>query len=109
MTWISPYNDGRIIAGQGTIGVEVLSEPSYRDRHNKITWIVPTSGGGLVSRLCNALKSHGPTLGQINIVGVQSETPAFMDSIFYRGTQENVADLPTIADAISLAWFWTTK
>ena len=101
MTWISPYNDGRIIAGQGTFGVKVLNDPSYRDRHNKITWIVPTSGGGLVSSLCIALKSHEPTLGQINIVGVQSEMSAFMDSIFHRGTQENVADLPSIADGLS--------
>jgi len=101
MTWISPYNDGQVIAGQGTIGLEVMEDPTFIDRHKQTTWIVPTSGGGLISGLCIALKSPKRPPGRVRLVGVQSEASAFMYSIFRHGTQENVADLPTIADGLS--------
>ena len=101
MTWISPYNDGQVIAGQGTIGLEVMEDPTFIDRHKQTTWIVPTSGGGLISGLCIALKSPKHPPERIRLVGVQSEASALMCSIFRQGTQENVADLPTIADGLS--------
>jgi len=108
MIWISPYNDGQVIAGQGTIGLEVMDDPNFFDRHNQTTWIVPTSGGGLISGLCIALKSPERHSGQIRMVGVQSESSAFMYSIFHQETQENVADLPTIADGLSGAVEWNS-
>ncbi|MFN2302316.1 MAG: pyridoxal-phosphate dependent enzyme, partial [Anaerolineales bacterium] len=45
-TWISPYNDGQVIAGQGTIAIEIITQkPSLLEA----TWVVPVGGGGLIS------------------------------------------------------------
>ena len=50
-TWVSPYNDGHIIAGQGTVGMEVIEQlaitPDFQVDGS--VWIVPASGGGLIS------------------------------------------------------------
>lgn len=93
-TWVSPYNDGQIIAGQGTIGVEVLRELSEETD----VWLVPVGGGGLLSGIGSSLQkqAHRP-----HLIGVQAETSAFMHSLFYRGTQDDVPDLPTLADGLA--------
>ena len=52
-TWVSPYNDGQVIAGQGTLGLEISSElPPLPDT----TWVVPVGGGGLISGIGCAIK-----------------------------------------------------
>jgi len=65
LTYISPYNDEGIIAGQGTIGLEILEELQRVD-----TIIVPVGGGGLISGIAIAVKSLNPS---VQIIGVQSE------------------------------------
>lgn len=65
LTYISPYNDEGIIAGQGTIGLEILEELQRVD-----TIIVPVGGGGLISGIAIAVKSLKPS---VQIIGVQSE------------------------------------
>src|SRR5699024_6073438 len=60
-----PYNDVDVIAGQGSIGLEILDQMWDVD-----TVIVPVGGGGLISGIATALKSFNPN---IHIVGVQSE------------------------------------
>ncbi len=94
-TWISAYNDGQVIAGQGTVGLEMLEELPQVDN---MTIVVPVGGGGLISGIGAAIaeKKHRPRL-----VGVNTEASAFMHSLFHLGHQDGVVDLPTLADGLS--------
>lgn len=95
MTWISPYNDGQIIAGQGTLALELLEQLPAQTNS---TWVVPAGGGGLVSGIGAALEQshHRPRL-----VAVQSEASAFLHSLYHTGTQEQIIELPSLADGLS--------
>jgi threonine dehydratase len=94
-TWVSPYNDGLIIAGQGTIGLEVLEE---LPKASSVTWIVPAGGGGLVSGIGCALQRLKP---QPKLVAVQSEASPFLSEIYHHGTQQGVVELPSLADGLA--------
>jgi len=60
---VHPYDDPRVMAGQGTIGLEVLEQNSELD-----TLVVPVGGGGLISGVATAIKSNRPDM---KIIGVQ--------------------------------------
>ena len=92
--WISPYNDGHVIAGQGTIVSEILEDAPETA---EMTWIVPLSGGGLLSGIGAVLAEQAQNT---RVIGVQVEASAFMHGIVYRGSQADVEDLPTIADGL---------
>lgn len=94
-TWISPYNDGLVIAGQGTIALESLKELT---NPSSITWIIPTGGGGLISGIGCALQSVNP---QPKLIAVQSEASPFLYEIFHHGTQEGIKELPSLADGLA--------
>lgn len=93
-TWISPYNDGQVIAGQGTIGLEVAREL----QEDVSAWLVPVSGGGLLAGIGSSFQkqAHRPRL-----IGVQAEVAPFMHSLFYRDTQDGIPDLPSLADGLT--------
>jgi threonine dehydratase len=94
--FVSPYNDGQVIAGQGTIGLEILRK--LKDPVAAANWIVPAGGGGLIS----AIGTLFTRLGQRpRLVGVQAAASPFTNSLFHRHTQEGVQDLPTLADGLS--------
>jgi threonine dehydratase len=93
--WISPYNDGLIIAGQGTIALEVLKEFTSP---NPATWIVPAGGGGLISGVGCALRTVKP-LPQL--IAVQSEASAFLHNIYHHGTQAGIEEFPSLADGLA--------
>jgi threonine dehydratase len=93
--YISPYNDGQVIAGQGTIGLEILQEV---DHGQKETWVIPVGGGGLISGIGAVLQRQKE---RPRLVGVQPEASAFTYALFHKGDQNNVADLPTLADGLS--------
>jgi threonine dehydratase len=94
-TWISPYNDGQIIAGQGTIGLELLRElPDV-----KTTWLVPVSGGGLLAGIGASIASR-QTL-RPRLIGAQAEVAPFMYSLYYRDSQDGIPDLPSLADGLT--------
>ena len=99
-TWISPYNDGIIIAGQGTIALEVIDQLNDRSAISleDMFWLVPTSGGGLLAGIAAAIDSIAP---KSTVIGVQSDTSPFMHAIFHQGTQDNIIELPTIADGLA--------
>lgn len=65
LTVVDPFNDKYIMAGQGTIGLEILDKIWDVD-----TVIVPVGGGGMISGIATALKSFNPS---IHVIGVQSE------------------------------------
>jgi threonine dehydratase len=97
-TWVSAYNDGQVIAGQGTLGLEILSNLSDE---TSLTWIVPVGGGGLLSGIAAGVKlSDGP--GAVHrLYGVQSEASPFMHGLYYRGTQDDVIERSSIADGLA--------
>jgi threonine dehydratase len=70
---VPPYNDEKIIAGQGTVGLEILE-----DLPNVETVLVPVGGGGLISGISAAIKLSNPKLGQprVKVIGVEPELAA---------------------------------
>ena len=93
--FVSPYNDGQVIAGQGTIGLEVLHDLAADKPAN---WIVPAGGGGLISAI-GTLFSHVNDCPKL--IGVQAEASPLTYNLYHRHTQEGVQDLPTLADGLS--------
>ncbi len=96
-TWISPYNDGQVIAGQGTLVLETLADKPELD---SATWLVPVGGGGLISGVGAALKEK-PLPGKCRLIGVQSEASPFMHGLYHLGSQEHVVELPSLADGLA--------
>lgn len=75
--YISPYNDEDIIAGQGTIGLELMESDVNFDMV-----FVPVGGGGLISGISSYIKSANPN---IKIIGVQPENDAEMSASIKAG------------------------
>lgn len=92
--FISPFNDDYIIAGQGTVGLEILEE--INDISNVI---VPIGGGGLISGLSIAMKTINPN---IKIIGVQAEGSPALYKSYKEGKLVNVPYSQTIADGINI-------
>ncbi|MFH1184944.1 MAG: pyridoxal-phosphate dependent enzyme [Chloroflexota bacterium] len=100
-TFISPYNDGQIIAGQGTIALEVVQQLADGFRASPAgiaAWVFPTGGGGLISGCGAVLAGRG---SGANVYGVQPAASGFTHSLFHRHTQQGVRDDPTLADGLS--------
>lgn len=92
LTMIHPFDDPEIIAGQGTIGLEVLQELPTVD-----TVLVPLSGGGLISGIGLALKSADPA---IRVVGVSMERAPVMYHSLRAGKPVQMPEEPTLADSL---------
>ncbi len=100
--WISPYNDGHVIAGQGTLAAEILED---LPESASMTWFVPLSGGGLFSGIGAVLNTQAQntlksSARRAHLIGVQVEAAAFMHGFFYHGSQDNVQESPSIADGL---------
>ncbi len=90
-TWISPYNDPHVIAGAGTIGVEMLQQlPALR------RVLAPVSGGGLIAGIVTAVKELNPA---IEVIGVNAVSAPAMYNAFHQVDRPQVWD--TLADALS--------
>jgi threonine dehydratase len=96
--WISPYNDPEVIAGQGTIGLELTEQLELAGGGAGWEVYVPVSGGGLISGIGIALKA---TASQVRVVGVQPAAAPYMHTFFYGGDIEKVVETPTIADGLA--------
>jgi threonine dehydratase len=92
MTMLPPFDHAAIIAGQGTLGLEILEQAPELD-----SILVPVSGGGLVSGLALAAKAINPSIG---IVGVSMERGAAMHASQKAGKPVAVEELPTLADSL---------
>ena len=95
LTYISPYNDKHVIAGQGTIGLEIIEELPNVDMV-----IVPVGGGGLISGISTAVKNLKPN---VKVFGVQPENSAVMYESVKAGRILSLSEVKTsdsIADAV---------
>ena len=93
-TFVHPFDDENVIAGQGTIGLEILNALDDID-----AVIVPVGGGGLISGVAYAIKALRPS---IKVYGVQAAgAPSMLNSI-RSGHIETLDHVATIADGIAV-------
>ncbi len=93
LAFIHPFDDRAVVAGQGTIGLEILEDAPEVD-----TIIVPVSGGGLVAGIAVAVKAIKPS---VRIVGVSMERGAAMAASLAAGRPTAIVEEATLADALS--------
>ena len=93
-TFVHPFDDEDVIAGQGTIGLELLNQLPEID-----AVIVPIGGGGLISGVAFAIKSLKP---ECKVYGVQAEGAPSMVNSIRDGEIENLPAVKTIADGIAV-------
>jgi threonine dehydratase len=93
-TFVHPFNDEQVIAGQGTIGLEILEQLSDVD-----VVIVPVGGGGLISGIAFTLKTLNP---KIKVYGVQAAGAPSMHNALKNGKIETLKGVSTIADGIAV-------
>lgn len=93
-TFVHPFDDEDVIAGQGTIALEILDEIDDID-----AVVVPIGGGGLISGVAFALKQLKP---DIKVYGVQSAGAPSMYNSVKNGKKERLDSVSTIADGIAV-------
>ena len=94
LTFVHPFEDEEVIAGQGTIGLEILDKCDDLD-----CVLVPVGGGGLIAGIATAIKSKNPN---VKIIGVSATgAPAFKNS-YDEKTPIDSTSVRTIADGIAV-------
>jgi len=93
-TFVHPFNDPYIIAGQGTIGLEIFDQ--LRDVDDVL---VPIGGGGLIAGVAIALKQLNP---RIRIIGVEADGAQSMKASVEKGELVTLNSVNTIADGIAV-------
>ncbi|MCL6703731.1 hydroxyectoine utilization dehydratase EutB [Pseudomonas sp. T1.Ur] len=91
-TFLPPFDHPAIIAGQGTLGLEILEQ-----QPDVAQVLVPLSGGGLFAGVALALKSANPT---IQVHGISMARGAAMHTSLAADQPVNVEELPTLADSL---------
>ena len=94
MTFIHPFNDDEVIAGQGTIGLEILDQLADVD-----AVICPIGGGGLISGVAYAIKNLNP---DVKVYGVQAENAPSMAESVRQGAPITLDTVQTFADGIAV-------
>jgi threonine dehydratase len=94
LTFVHPFDDEVVIAGQGTLGLEVVEQVPGLD-----AVLVPVGGGGLVSGVAVAVKALAP---RVKIIGVEAEVLACMQAAVEAGELVTLEAASTIADGIAV-------
>jgi threonine dehydratase len=92
-TFVSPYNDPEVIAGQGSVGLEILEdEPGLE------AIVVPVGGGGLLAGVLVAAKALNPA---VKVYGAEAEASPSMLRALQAGRIVAIAEAPTVADGLA--------
>lgn len=94
MTFIHPFNDEEVIAGQGTIGLEILDQLPDVD-----AVLCPVGGGGLISGVACAIKTLKPN---VQVIGVQAANAPAMTESLKAGSPVTLEHVRTFADGIAV-------
>lgn len=94
LTYINGFDDPRVIAGAGTIGLEVLEQVKDVE-----VVVAPIGGGGLIAGVSLAIKTAAP---QVRIIGVQPERCPSYSAALAAGKPVRVASTPTLADGLAV-------
>ena len=94
LTFVHPFDDEVVIAGQGTLGLEVVEQVAGLD-----AILVPVGGGGLVSGVAVAVKALAP---HVKVIGVEAEALACMQAAVEAGELVTLEAASTIADGIAV-------
>ena len=94
LAYIDGYDDPAIIAGQGTMGLEIMEQVPDID-----VAIIPVGGGGLLAGVALALKTLRP---QVKIVAVEAENAASFSAALEAGKPTRIALYPTLADGLAI-------
>jgi threonine dehydratase len=95
LLYVNGFDDPDIIAGQGTIGLEILEDVPDLD-----VVIVPIGGGGLIAGVGTAIKALKPS---VRVIGVESKAAPTMAVSLEKGTVTHVDTQPTLADGLAVA------
>ena len=95
LTFIHPFDNAHVVAGQGTMGLEILEQLPEVD-----AIVVPVGGGGLIGGIGIAVKAKKPS---VEIVGVEPENAPSLAAAFARKGPVAVALSPTLADGLAVA------
>ncbi len=93
-TFIHPFNDEDVIAGQGTIALELVEQIPDLD-----AVLVPIGGGGLISGIAYTIKTVNP---RVKVYGVQASGAPSMKNAVEHGQMEELSSVATIADGIAV-------
>lgn len=91
LTYVHPFDDEQLIAGQGTLGLEVVQDWPQLD-----AIVVPIGGGGLIAGVCQAIKAHNP---DAKVIGVESSDGPAMKLSLEAGELQTI-DCRTIIDGL---------
>lgn len=94
LTYIPPFNDTTVATGQGTIGMEIVSELPLVD-----TILVPVGGGGLACGIATFAKLYNP---KIQVIGVEPAGAASLTAALKEGHVTKLASANTIADGTAV-------
>lgn len=94
LQFIHPFADDAVIAGQGTVALEMIEDQSHLT-----TIVVPIGGGGLIAGIAAAYKQMLPN---VRIIGVVAEGAAGMYHSFYKKEIQTTTSVRTIADGIAV-------
>jgi threonine dehydratase len=92
LAMVPPFDDPRIVAGQGTLGLEIMEQAP-----DAAVILVPLSGGGLAGGVASAVKAVSPAT---KVIGVSMERGAAMKASLDAGRPLPVEELPTLADSL---------
>ncbi|KAB1192483.1 threonine ammonia-lyase [Haloferax sp. MBLA0076] len=93
-TYVHAFDDEYVMAGQGTIGLEIAEDCPDLD-----TVVVPIGGGGLISGIATAIKEQYP---DVRVVGVQAEQASSAADSLDKGSVQEIDEADTIADGIAV-------
>ena len=95
LAFVHPFDDPDVIAGQGTMGLEILEQAPDLD-----AVVVPVGGGGLVAGIGTVMKARAP---HVRVIGVEPEAAASLTAALAAGAPASVPLSPTLADGLAVS------